>query len=339
MIGSNIRHFRFASPYAPCGARFREATKRKPSNYATDTYRGSVTCETCQQSAPYARQAIIDLPFYDKTFVRIGHEVYKCADPSRCSHRYIGLQYRMLCYRTGEFDSPQGGDSWSYGDWEETSPEEATHLIVPYTGWSDYSGSTVERSNNRALRNYYPDTFTLLYGGHGTEELALPLNWRPPADGREGLLDALAGLPLYDEQDESMLVQELADEAWDTYLDYDVPRRLAELSPSSEATEDMLEAIAETDAYANTCYGPREQHERATLRNMFYEAMSAVDSYPESESATDVIFRDMDGIIEELSRALWELRCASLPRIPAWFNPAQAILPGMPIARIEDIRK
>jgi hypothetical protein len=123
-----------------------------------------------------------------------------------------------------------------YGDWEDATLETATHVILGLTVWSDYSGSTVERSNERALLADYPQTFIRLYGGHGTSGLMLPVD--RPADwfsddedsGRErwqGLLSDLAALadyPLYNEDDHSALETELAEEAWSAYLRSDLAR-------------------------------------------------------------------------------------------------------------------
>jgi hypothetical protein len=166
-----------------------------------------------------------------------------------------------------------------YGDWQDATLETATHVVLGYTVWSDYSGSTVERSNERSLLEDYPQTFIRLYGGHGTSGLMLPVD--RPADwfaddedgGRErwqGLLEDLAKLadyPLYDEEDLSGLETEIADEAWDAYLRSDVLSDLAKTGVPDEALAD-----------------------EAKVRTRFYALTYEADYGPEAESAVSVVF-------------------------------------------------
>jgi hypothetical protein len=241
----------------------------------------------------------------------------------------IGNEWRCgLPYTPDEWPDP--GGTWSYGDWEQASPQQATHVLINYTGWSDYSGSTVERSNYRSLLRDYPETFTDVYGDHGTAQLLLSVRWTPPDDGRAGLLDdirALADYPLYDEEDHSALEMELADEAWDAYLSSDVSYALYETSESPEAMDDMLDAIAEVDAQRASAFGPKMNPEWGkpdTLRDMFYESLRDMDSDPYSEDAVgSVVFPYFDKQVAIIAERLWAERCAALPQLPGWFNPMQ----------------
>ena len=253
-------------------------------------------------------------------------------------------------------DAPEPGGTWSYGDWDQCAPEDATHVLLNYTGYSDYSGSSADRSNHRALMRDYPETFTNAYGGHGTEELMLSVDWTPPGDGRDGLLDAIAALadyPLYDEEDHSYLEMEAADDAWDQFLSWDVPRDLAEKSESPEAMEDALEALealsarhsAEYPATVCQCgHVSRNWDAMIThlerfrsLRDMYYESLRDQNESPYLEDAANIYFPCHADSIEQIAERIWRERCADLPQIAGWYNPNQAVLSGMPRIREDQI--
>lgn len=179
-----------------------------------------------------------------------------------------------------------------YGDWRECTTGEATHVVIAYTVWSDYSGSTVERSNERSLLADYPQTFIRVYGGHGTSGLMLPVD-RPAdwfaddedhgAERWQGLLDdlhKLADYPVYDDEDHSALETELADEAWDAYLRDDVIRDLDRAGVPWEAID--------TDR----------------LREQFYKITYEADYGPEAESAVSVVFPFYDATIATMAREM-----------------------------------
>jgi hypothetical protein len=117
--------------------------------------------------------------------------------------------------------------------------ETAGLYVVDRLWWGDYTGDAVARSNHRALTRDYPDQFVGLYDVFAASGLALPPDCR---DHR--LAAALAGLaeyPLYDEDDHCALTVELADQAWDGWLRFDVPAILAErhgLDPDTHGISD-----------------------------------------------------------------------------------------------------
>lgn len=246
---------------------------------------------------------------------------------------YIRIEPRWSYYGDTP-ELPEPGDRWSYGDWEDATPQTATHVLLRHTAWSDYSGSTVERSNHRSLLQDYPETFTDIYGGHGTSQLMLAVGWTAPGDGRDGLLDeiaALADYPLYDEEDHSALEMELADEAWDSYLYSDVPYALIETSECPDAMEDMIDAIRDNDKARNEAFGPHGQsygwaNEHDTLRDMFYNTLRDQDYGPECEDAVNAYFPLMKDSVTTMAEQLWQARCDALPQMPAWYNPAQETL-------------
>lgn len=332
---SNIRHLSLATPYAPCGARLKQRTRIRVIDFNAVTIFNhtanpqNVTCEMCKRTHSFMRASILALPGVECVRATPQFDYWrarKCPDTLHCGHYAPGMP--MLC-EADPGRMPEAGGRWYYGDWEASPPQEATHVLINYTGWSDYSGSTVERSNYRSLLRDYSGTFTDVYGGYGTSQLMLSVRWVPPGDGRAGLLDdlrALADYPLYDEEDHSALEMELADEAWDAYLDFDVPRALAETSESSEAMEDMLDAMAKVDTERANAFGPvtnPEWGKRETLKDMFYESLSDVDHDYYSESATDIVFPSLDKQVAIIAERLWAERCAALPQTPAWYNPMQ----------------
>jgi hypothetical protein len=190
-------------------------------------------------------------------------------------------------------DPTDGGATWSYGDWTQAKPGEATHALIGLATYSDYSGGVCERSNHRSLRRDHPDTFVDVYGGHGTRALLLPVDkpagWHADdddngADRWQGLLEDLAKLadyPLYDEEDLCALELELADEAWKAYLRHDV-------------TRDLRAAGVPDDAVAD----------EARLRERFYTLTYEADYGPEAESAVDVHFPFYDATVAALAREL-----------------------------------
>lgn len=264
-------------------------------------------------------QTVRELPAHTVTFIKvrpIEHYDWRPVDG-----RYQSVQ-------TAPDEYPEPGSTWSYGQWDNCSPEEATHVLLNYTGYSDYSGSSCERSNNRSLLRDYPDTFTEARGGYGTTELMLSVNWTAPDDGRAGLLSDLAALadyPLYDEEDHSALETEEAWEAWDAYLSSDVRSDLERNSPSEEAMSDAIDAIEELATQHGAEYPATiclcghvsrnwddmilHLEQFRSLRDMFYDTLRYQDSGPYMETATDVVFPHYDDSIEQMSERIWQLRC------------------------------
>jgi hypothetical protein len=104
----------------------------------------------------------------------------------------------------------------------DTAP--ADLYVIGCLWWGRYTGDDVARSNHRSLLREFPNEFVHLHDAIGTAGLALLASCRS-----EQLLGALLGLaeyPLFDEDDNGALIRELADEAWDAYLHWDVPAML-----------------------------------------------------------------------------------------------------------------
>ena len=130
--------------------------------------------------------------------------------------------------------------------------------------------------------------------------------------------------------------------------------------PSSEAMEDAIDALEELAArhsWESTRPGwlcecgwqapmsltpdYREQAlyrhvaEFPSLRDLFYESLRDQDESPYLESATSIVFPCMAQSVETIAERIWQMRCDAMPQVPAWFNPAQMRLPGMPVRREE----
>jgi hypothetical protein len=104
----------------------------------------------------------------------------------------------------------------------DTAP--ADLYVIGCLWWGRYTGDDVARSNHRSLLRKFPTDFMHLEDAIGTAGLALPASCR-----NEHLLSALLALreyPLFDEADNDALIGELAAEAWNAYLRWDVPTML-----------------------------------------------------------------------------------------------------------------
>jgi hypothetical protein len=195
-----------------------------------------------------------------------GYEWYPVADPTE-----------------GTADHPVG---LSWGRWRECNAAEATHAVLGLTVWSDYSGGTVERSNERSLQRDFPGTFVHLYGGFGTSGLMITIDRPATYDPGTWLyvLEILAGLadyPVVDEEDLSALEMELAEEAWEAYLGYDVLRDLEKAG----VPEDALSADT-------------------SIRDRFYALTYEADYGPEAESAVSVVFPFYDRVVATMAREM-----------------------------------
>jgi hypothetical protein len=210
-----------------------------------------------------------------------------------------------------ELDAPTGGETaaWSnfrapYGD------ETATYFEVPVTCWGDYVGSDIERSNHRSLRRDYPETFVDATAYPGAHTLMVPVaslaalidvddDGEIDDDAAQDLVNIFTALrdeyPLYDEEDSSALVTELADEAWNAYASWDLRRDLRDAVYSilvyhvnsadvDDATDHIVDEIDDAD-----------------LRERFYTAVWESNEYPYAETADSVVFPMWDDVVNRLA--------------------------------------
>ena len=189
----------------------------------------------------------------------------------------------------------------------------------PLTTYSDYSGSTVERSNCEVLLEGSSDTGNLrpflreTYGGHGTRGIVIPLvfltdrkysgEWIPEF---HSALRALADYPLLDDEAHSQLEWECVDEAIDNYGLWDIGRdaedRIKNMLTShigevNDAFSDVVDSIAER--FADSVHNSPDD---APFKEWFYAQLSDSNFYPHPEDSGGSIH--WEGADDEAARAL-----------------------------------
>lgn len=139
-------------------------------------------------------------------------------------HEHAARQCRE-CYGSGSVSDRSWRDvrCAACGGSGQVDPVPLT-LIELATG-SDYSGTLVERSNARVLKEQFP-WLVEIYGGHGTFGLAYLGKRENQSDALIEAIDALTGYPLADDEDHSNLEHEMAEQAWGDYGRDDFKRAL-----------------------------------------------------------------------------------------------------------------
>lgn len=191
---------------------------------------------------------------------------------------------------------------WLTGDGyrsEKTARREfQTEVLVPaLLSYSDYSGSTVERSNERVWAKEFADSeneaWTTVGGGHGTT--AVVIRVEAMTDEMREFLDALEDYPVADESDMSELELELQQEAWDNWAAREF-KNLALKAATAEAVEmfpDADEGLVEEavdEAFDNL--------DKDALFQMFHDAAEAANEYWETETGGDQ-YIDMKRVVEK----------------------------------------
>ncbi|WP_431911673.1 hypothetical protein [Nonomuraea jabiensis] len=143
-------------------------------------------------------------------------------------------------------------------------------LNGPWEG-SDYSGCDYTESNQRSLLRDYPELLGHVrywYCGYGLSINPREFGKAAVRDEAKDLAEILAGLkqdyPVYDEQDNSELIDERAKEAWGSYLRMDLQRELYQLTGADICLDDM--------------------------EDTFWELLSDHEIWPEAEGHRDVTF-------------------------------------------------
>lgn len=108
-------------------------------------------------------------------------------------------------------------------------PSEEDFVEIPYTSSGDYTNFSCvsNMSNNRILMKDFKDLI-LIYGSYSYETLFIQLKDLQKEENEElfNIIDDLFQYPILDEQDESELINELAEKAWNNWLEYDFKREL-----------------------------------------------------------------------------------------------------------------
>lgn len=164
--------------------------------------------------------------------------------------------------------------------------EDADAYRFPVTAWGDYCGSTVERSNYRVLTEDYGEYVIEVLGGYNSQYIAVPasLETRNPDVWNE-LVEMARGLdnyPLINEEDHSLLEMEIAEEAWDAYMEWETKRDL-----ESRLPDDMLDGV-----------------DPASLREHYYRLTHEQNYGPECEDATSAYFPFHESVCDELAELI-----------------------------------
>jgi hypothetical protein len=121
-------------------------------------------------------------------------------------------------------DWPDSAESYLGALSDKPEDSEEIYFYVPYASGSDYSGSTVEKSNAKVFEETYgsEEWVHSVYGGYSTYAVAVGLTGLLTCadDTFDAICEALEGLadyPLLDEEAHSALEMELSDEAWDSW--------------------------------------------------------------------------------------------------------------------------
>ena len=154
----------------------------------------------------------------------------------------------MWCYQRLKYDSWKEGnwedrDYFGYGDLVEDPS--GRWVLVPYTLHSDYSGSTVERSNTDCFLAEFGDLRGVkeLFGGYGTRGVVIRralLRNEEIAD----VLESLESYPVIDEDHLSQLEMELETEDWDSWIRSDIQRALDKLEIEYAEDDHVFDAQA-----------------------------------------------------------------------------------------------
>jgi hypothetical protein len=190
-------------------------------------------------------------------------------------------------------ETPDAGGQWPYGDMEPATRETASHVVIRYASYSDYSGSYVEVSNHRSLLRDFPGQFVDLYGDYGTRALMLPVSCL-----NESVLEAIAGLadyPLYDDEDSSELETEWTEEAITDYLKADMVNYLDRANRSTES--EALQATNDDE-----------------LREHVWTFYSEAGEYPYTEAVGSVVFPNSDYLTEHVVTAILDRWAADLAK-------------------------
>jgi len=140
-----------------------------------------------------------------------------------------------------------GEDRLYCGDLEECTTGDL--MVIPYTVYSDYSGSTVDRSNCDVFLERYGKRADVweTYGGFGTRGVIMRRRVYddPQTEEEEEIrecIDSLFNYPLIDEEHHSNLEFELEEEGWNDYGRDDLRRALKK---SAIYTDEELDDISD----------------------------------------------------------------------------------------------
>lgn len=136
--------------------------------------------------------------------------------------------YEMMDHTWQYIQDPIDMAAVSYGDIREDP--NGDFIEVPYCTYSDYSGSTVERSNCRVFLEMFANEGNVwpIYGGYGTTGVLVRYSYYLENEEMRDVIDGLSDYPVIDEDDWSELEIEIENECWDSWIKYDLSRAMEE---------------------------------------------------------------------------------------------------------------
>lgn len=179
----------------------------------------------------------------------------------------------------------EAGETYRWGEltdgrWLDEEEQSRGGLVILNSAqWGDYDNSaTWHRANYVALQNDYEETFIHVgLSSHDGLALALPLSASIP----ESLADILRGLedyPVYDEGVLSEIEMKIEDEAWDSWVQWDLTREIEKAYEVQTGQEwDTFEPVwAEAEQWT-----------------LFHAAREELNVYAEFESADSCHYREL----------------------------------------------
>lgn len=153
------------------------------------------------------------------------------------------------------------------------------YFVPEYLTYSDYSGSTVERSNLRVFCEEFAEGEGVwwwnLHGGYGTcGVIVRTLAYRNVCEVRE-FFDALENYPLASDGDHSQLEVEIQSECWESYGLQDFRRHLEETYPEDSGRLDAVPDSVLSSVWWDACsqgYGDEVVCETAISAHFDFDA-------------------------------------------------------------------
>ena len=160
-----------------------------------------------------------------------------------------------------------------YGDIK--SDLKGKFIEVPFCTYSDYSGSTVERSNCRTFLRTFEEFSEVslweIYGGYGTTGILITVELYESNEEIQETIQALFNYPLIDEEDMSELENEIENEDWNFWI-------------KSELMDELEKQGIEYD--------------EETLWDAFNQNCAAQNVYPTFEDAVSCWY-DLEDIVKD----------------------------------------
>lgn len=169
--------------------------------------------------------------------------------------------------------------SLNYGSWHEQSRKGTVELFFPsHLSGSDYSGSSLERSNYGVFVEEYAKTLGTLWfetpGSHGTFGVAIRMDCAD-VDILE-TLQALSDYPIMDEDHMSNLEMEEQNKQWESSDRYDFVRQLEK---RSEMELDNVE-VDDIDTLAHEAMQGLELYYQADGADHYIDVKALADAVP-----------------------------------------------------------